>query len=369
MDNNFEPQQGDTSFSIPVTFGYKGGRASNVKNKIVTVLVFIGVAIVGTIICLKNDNFELWQKVLYSIICVYGSLLVIRFLGLKELYFSDMFEETKARNGLLKPNTIWGIFDISTTYPYTCFFKNGYKGIFVRMERDTITGKDSDADYFHYTAIGDAYNLAHALNMNIVHIDYMDNVGNDPRMEKLYADLNNVSNPDMQDMLVDIYDNLSSIMKMNYTSFDVYLFLTRDKLDSLVYNVQSVVNTMLGGNFISYKVLDRIEVANICPALFNLEDFSFIEACESVLDSQGNRGIIPIKIIKSDGTEEKLNKTQEEKKRDLELKAKQLEDAKAERRRRKANKKFKIDEDTVDIGKDEELDLFGSSDKDDFNLL
>jgi hypothetical protein len=173
----------------------------------------------------------------------------------------------------------------------------------------------------------------------------------------------------MQDMLVDIYDNLSSIMKMNYTSFYVYLFLTRDKLDSLVYNVQSVVNTMLGGNFISYKVLDRIEVANICPALFNLEDFSFIEACESVLDSQGNRGIIPIKIIKSDGTEEKLNKTQEEKKRDLELKAKQLEDAKAERRRRKANKKFKIDEDTVDIGKDEELDLFGSSDKDDFNLL
>ena len=158
-------------------------------------------------------------------------------------------------------------------------------------------------------------------------------------------------------------------MKMNYSSFDVYLFLTRDKLDSLVYNVQSVVSTMLGGNFISYKVLDRVEIASVCPALFNLEEFSFIEACESVLESDNNRGIVPIKVIRADGSEEKLNKTQEEKKRDLELQAKRIEDAKAERRRRKNNKKFKIHEDTVDIGKDEDLNLFGDSDKDDFNLL
>lgn len=369
MDNNFTPQEGDTSFSIPVTFGYKGGRASNVKSKILTIIVFIGVAIVGTIISWKVDSFFLWQKIVCNIVVLYACLLIIRFIGLKEQYFSDMFEETKARNGILKISNIWGIFDISTTYPYTCFFKNGYKGLFVRMERDTITGKDNNADFIHYGALGDAYNLAHALNMNMVHVDYMDNVGNDPRMEKLYADLNDVTNPDMQDMLVDIYDNLTDIMKMNYSSFDVYLFLTRDKLDSLVYNVQSVASKMTGGNFISYKILNRIEIAGVCTALFNLEDFSVIEACEMVHDKAEHRGIIPIRVIKSNGTEIKLNKTQEEKKRDLQEQAKRAEDAKAERRRRRNNKKFKISEDTVDVGKDEEINLFENNSEDDFNLL
>lgn len=370
MEDNFTPMPGDTSIHIPVTFGYRGGRGANVKNKIITIIVFVGIAIIGTFICWKNPSFYLWQSIVFTIIVLWGSLLGIRFIGLKELYFSDAYESMKARNGILQLSTIWGIFDISLNYPYICYFKNGYKGIFVRMERDTITGKMENADFDHYDALGNAYNLAHALNMNITHLDYMDNVGNDPRLARMYNDLNKVSNPDMQDMLIDIYDNLQESMKMNYTSFDVYVFLTRDRLDNFVYNVQSVSNTMLGGNFLTYKVLDRNEIASVCPALFNLEDFSVIEACESVYESKKHKGIIPISIERADGTVEKLNKTQAEKKRDLEEQAKRIEDAKAERKRRKANKKFKMNENTVDIsGKDEELNLFGVSDSQDSNLV
>lgn len=377
MEDNFTPQPGDTSISIPVTFDYRGGRGANIKHKITAVIVFLVIAIVGSIFFWKSDNFFLWQKFIYDLILLYICLLGIRYIALKELYFSDMFEKMKKENGILELGTIWGIFDIDTEHPYTCYFKNGYKGVFVRMERDTITGKPDNAEYYHYDALGNAYNLAHALNMNIVSIDYMDNVGNDPRLGKLYADLNDVDNPYMKEMLIDIYDNLQEEMQMNYSSFDIYLFLTRDKFSSFMYNVQRVAGAMLGGNFLTYKMLSRNEIAGVCTALFNLEDFSVIQACEDVYEGEHHRGIIPIKVTHADGTVDKLNKTQEEKRQELQELQNKKEDAKAEYKRRKQNKKFKLDEKEIDIGKNEIIDLFdvdssstdNKSSDDDLNLL
>lgn len=123
MEDNFTPQPGDTSISIPVTFDYRGGRGANIKHKITAVIVFLVIAIVGSIFFWKSDNFFLWQKFIYDLILLYICLLGIRYIALRELYFSDMFEKMKKENGILELGTIWGIFDIDTEHPYTCYFK------------------------------------------------------------------------------------------------------------------------------------------------------------------------------------------------------------------------------------------------------
>ena len=51
----------------------------------------------------------------------------------------------------------------------------------------------------------------------------------------------------------------------------------------------------------------------------------------------------------------------EEKRIEMAERQKQIEDARAENRRRKSNRRFKIDEKTVDVGRNEEIDLFGST--------
>ena len=68
MEDNFTPQPGDTSISIPVTFDYRGGRGANIKHKITAVIVFLVIAIVGSIFFWKSDNFFLWQKFIYDLI-------------------------------------------------------------------------------------------------------------------------------------------------------------------------------------------------------------------------------------------------------------------------------------------------------------
>ena len=333
------PQPGVRSINIPVTFDYKGGRGENKKGKIILSIADTLITLIFTFGCAMNKNLDLWMRILLPCIVFYIGLFILRFFVFRELWFSDVYETLKATDYDLKLDQIWQIFDIDFEYPYICYFKNGYKGVFVRMEKDAITGKVGDAQFDHYNAIGNAYNLAHSLNMNIIHIDYMDNVGNDTRMQKLYDDLVFVENPDMQEMLIDIYSNLQDEMSQNYASFDIYLFMTRDKITNFVYNIQSVCACMLGGNFITYKVLDRFEISRVCVALFNLHDFSIVEACENVLSGVDHHGVIPIKVKHGDDTEEVFNKTTAEKKVIAAENARKQKERLAEQERQKAEAK------------------------------
>lgn len=341
MAVDMQPNPDSYSINLPITFDYKGGRGQNKKGNVVITLLILGFTGVVTAGICTNDNFILWQKCLYGFIALYIGLFLLRFLVFKEQHFSDMFETMKATDYLLGTEFIWNIFDIDFEYPYICYFKNGKKGIFVRMEKDTITGKPKSAMYDHYEAIGDAYNLDHSLNMDMVHIDYMDNVGNDSRMQKLYDDLNYVENQDMHEMLIDIYSNLQEEMSENYASFDIYLFLTRDKSSNFLYNVQSVCSAMLGGNFITYKILDMYEVSGVCTAVFNLHDFSIVDACNHVLEKNMHHGVIPISVTKADGTVIQINKTKEEQRIYNETKQRRMQEEKDEalRKRHEARRK------------------------------
>lgn len=351
MAVDMTPKPGEYSINIPITFDYKGGRGQEKKGKIIISIIDIVLTILVCIGCATNTNLEIYVRILLPMGVVYIGTFILRFFVFKELWFSDIYETLKATDYDLKLEQIWQIFDIDFEYPYICYFKNGYKGIFVRMEKDAITGKPEENMYDHYEAIGDAYNIAHSLNMNLVHIDYMDNVGNDSRMKKMYDDLAFVENPDMQEMMIDLYSNLQDEMSRNYASFDIYLFMTRDSINNFVYNMQAVCNRMLGGNFITYKVLNRFEIAKVCVALFNLHDFSIVDACENVLQGVTHHGIIPISLTHGDGTIEEFNKTVAEKKLLAEEKARHLQEQQAEQERMKAEAKRKRHEARHNKGK------------------
>lgn len=353
-----QPEKTDTSINIPVTFDYKGGRNENKKNKVIATLVCLVLGIIVIIGTWTNKDLILWKRALIVMIVFTVVMYFIRLYLLKEMYYSDIFESLKEVKNIMPVTKIWSIFDIDFEYPYICYFKNGMKGIFVKMEKDAITGKGEFACYDHYEAISDAYNLCHSLNMDIRHIDYMDNVGNDPRLQALYDGLNDVDNPDVEEALIDMYSNLQDEMSHNYSSFDIYLFLTRDKLENFKYNVQNVCNTMLGGNFITYRVMNRNDIRTVCIALFNLEDFSVTDSCEEVLKHQSKQGIVPIRVLHADGTIEKLNETSEEKRVKAELEARRANDKKIEAKEAKKRRRGKQEV----IIEDEEFDIFDEED-------
>ena len=113
---------------------------------------------------------------------------------------------------------------------------------------------------------------------------------------------------------------------------------------------------MLGGNFITYRVLNRVDIRTVCMALFNLHDFSVTDACEEVLKDEKHRGLVPIRLMVGDKID-KLNDTQEEKRIKAEEAARKAQEAKLEARSRKKKKQNKVTEKTSD-DKDDDLELW-----------
>lgn len=362
MIDDMRPQPNDTTIHIPITFDYKGGRGENKKGKII-ISILIGVIVIIVAVALfLRDGLELWQKILYALAVLYAGLALLRYLVFNELYFSDIVETLRKRDYELPRKSVWQIFDIDNEYPYVCYFKNGFKGIFMRMEKDVITGKPDSAMYDHYEAVSDALNLAHAQNMDIIHIDHMGNIGNDTRLRNLYDGVHNMKNPDMQDMMLDIYDHLQEEMSRTYACFDTYLFLTKDSKSNFIYNVQSVCNTMLGGNFITYRALNADALSVFPRELLNIHEFSYKTSMEEVIENETIGGIVPISVRHADGSVEILNKTQEEKERernDLERRSKESKEEQLRKRHEeRRNKKKKKGSQKANTVNDDDLDLF-----------
>lgn len=365
---SMKPEPDDYTVNIPMTFDYNGGRGENVKSKIIFTIIIAIISIILISGISMNDNNSIVKKIVLIIIILAVSTTILRFFIYKEAVYSDIYENLKEVDFTPPTSVFWKIYDIDTTYPYVCHFVNGLKGVFVRMEKDVIVGKSENVMYDHFEGISDAYNLASSMNINICHIDYMDNVGNDPRLKQMYDDLKDVDNPDMHAVLLDIYQNLKDEMSRDYSSFDTYVFFTRDKVENFIYNVQSVCSAMLGGNFVTYKILNSDEIRNFCMTLYNFTDFSAVSASESLLKGVSYGGIVPIRVTHEDGSVEVLNKTMEEKRQEQEEKLRKERDAKEEAKRRKQKEKEKKKAikdgklsnpyEKLDVKDDEDLDLF-----------
>lgn len=353
-----KPGEFDLTIQIPLTFDYKGGRNENKRGKIFLTIVIVVIATILIWGILANKDLDIVKKSGIALLIFLIATTLLRFYVFKELVYSDIFEGLKEVDFIPDSSCFWRIYDIDKDYPYICHYTNGLKGIFVRMEKDVIVGKSDTVMYDHFEGISEAYNVASSLNINMYHIDYMDNVGNDPRLKNMYDDLKDVDNPEMQDILLDIYRNLEYEMSRNYSSFDIYVFFTRDRLENFIYNVQCICNEMLGGNFLSYSMLDANGIRQTCMSLFNLHDFSVINASEELLKDSNSSGIIAISIEHADGSFEKLNKTTEEKRIEAEEKLRKEAEMKADAKRKRHSERRKKNNNSNTIESDEDLDLF-----------
>lgn len=373
--DTMKPQPDDLTIKLPVTFDYHGGRADNKKSNILVTLVLTVLLIILEIGFARNDSMEWYIRIVICIGLFTLYALFLRYRVFKERVYSDALETLKEIDYTPSSSSFWGIYDIDSEYPYICHFRDGKKGIFIKLEKDVVVGKPDTIMYDHFEAVSDAYCLAGSLNINLAQIDYMDNVGNDPRMQNLYDDLEDCENEDMRDIMLSIYANLQDEMSNDYASFDVYLLTTRTKVSQLWYNAQMICERLLTGNYLTYKVLDSDGIKSTVTALMNLEEFSVLDACEDVLKSVSmTRSIVPISVEHSGGEVTKLGKTQEEIVKEKEEKERLEQEkklAKQRGRKQKSNNIMTFEEalDSVSVNEDKtSVDLFKDDDSDDSDI-
>lgn len=351
-DNFMRPKMGQTFITLPVTFDYSGGRNESDKTRIAWTVIL---GVVGLIVCLgilfNKEGFFL-TNIIVTCIVFWGILLFIRKILWKENKMKKEFLENQENDYERSTNDFFGIFAIQEVYPYVCRFRNGKSGVFIRLNKDVILGKYSESEFEHYEAIGDAYNLAGAGKVQLCHIDYMDNVGTDERLEQSFVDLSSVKQSALKDVLTDIFTYQQEQMMERVTTFDTYLFLWTGSDINAWNTIQNILSCFLDANYRSYHALDADDIRELCRVLYNLHDFSVIQAMSNAFAVESYNGVNAIKLINEDGSEEILGKTREQLDEERKLRIKEEEARKQEIKRRKSSKgkkKKEAEEDKDDV--------------------
>lgn len=312
------PKIGQMKMTLPVTFNYSGGRKDSQKMAKVWAVV---VCIVGTIMGLgvffgKGGNFAV--NILLGLGVLYITYFIARFFLLKEGNLRREEIHRRDNDLALDFKEIWGIYSVENSYPYICRFKNGRSGIYITLNKDVILGKYSESEYNHYEAIGDAINLCGASSLQVCHIDYMDNIGADERIDEAFANLGNIV-PGLRDIQTDILTYQQKQMQERVTTFDTYLFSWKGSDISARNMIRRILNCFLQANYRNYHVLNASDLNNLTKIIFNLDNFSVNDAKLGVFNENLSvNSIVPIEIHHSDGTVTKLNKTREERAKELE---------------------------------------------------
>lgn len=339
--SEMRPHVGSSMINIPITFDYKGGRKESQRTRYIW-SVFI--SILGLLISI-SAMFSSEGSVIYnmaiSCLILCGTMFIVRFLLLKEGTLRREYLTEKKEDYKLEETELWGIYEIEKSYPYYCRFRDGKSGIFVRLNKDVVLGKYSESEFQHYEAIGDALKMVGESNIRICHIDYMDNVGTDERLDECFRNLNSVENPDIRDILTDIFSYQKKQMLERVSTFDVYLFMWQDGIDITAwYSIRRILGCLLGANYRSYHVLDRYDLRDLAKVVFNLDSFSVIGAVKKAVTANAYDGVIPIKTVDIYGNEVKINPTISEK-RALEKQQEELKNRKSTKTNKKDDEEMK----------------------------
>lgn len=315
IDDNqtsMRPIIGSPKIKIPISWDVK---PINRRNYILlfTILGATGVALLIATFGFIFSGSSIFSKLLVLPIW-YIILLAVRLLIFHEGKISDEYESQHLTDYKLDVREIWDIYDIDRGHPHIVHFASGRKGIFVQFKKDVIQGKLQTVEYDHYEAISEAMHIAQSENLSIVPIDYMDNVGNDERLEDLYTVTENATNTDLKNMLTSIYGNLEFMMQQQHSSFDVVLMYSDKKTsEELWASVQSVISEYMNANYRSFDLLNEDKIRLLAKEMFNLESFSVIKAEQEVLSVKNNEDVIrPLRITDDKGYDKQLNVTYEE---------------------------------------------------------
>ena len=346
------PKVGDTSVTLPVTFDYRGGRSTGDRFRKMVAVITLLITAVLVILALVSEGTEWYIRLIWATVFLVVGSLIARFPVMQEHNYRKTFKIISKNDFEMDPSTFWGIYDISEEYPYIVSYRNGRQGVFVRLNRDAVVGKFEKEEYEHYEAISQALRILEGTGINIAIVDTVESVGNDPRIADALGRSSVVKNPDMRNILVDVFQNLQNQMKNVYTTQEVYVFTYKGKEESFMNYVGYFLQEIMAGNYKGYEFLDKDGIRNLVSNIYNLHDFSVNVATTDVF-SQGvgddERAVIPLELV-SGGVITKLNKSTEEKKLEAERDRKIKEFQEKARHQQKARRaSSNVEEEDLDI--------------------
>lgn len=332
------PDKQSNVIEIPLTLDVQSSVRYLTKNKLhLGYLICIGLILAAVVIAVIMRN--LVGVIVGTVVALFGIFLV-RMFWIEERRYRKNYDDLEAHNYVYDSLSFWEIYDVGETFPI-CYYKSGLKAVFVMFDKDIIIGRGSDGAFKHYEALTYAYKLMARNKIRCAHIDYMDSVGRDTRLETVVENLlSNTANENLRRMLSAVFDYQQAQMNATYTTYDVYAFYFTGDDKFFRETLDTVLQAFLQANYVRYRLMDLDDLRLLASALYGIDEFSAKVACDSVFNSNDSlrKNLKVIGYTKGD-TYTKINKTSEELAQEEAMKQARKQSKKQAPKLRKTSKK------------------------------
>lgn len=296
---------------IPMNVDGGGGNASFWNTGKTMIISALGIVDFFLFTGMASQGFNWASTLLCGIIIGIVNILLIRIFIIEEKYYLKMYEKQK-KYEIAEPNLFW---NVNIQNKNILYYLDGKMGVIVKMERDTIVGKDEDFKEKHYDAWSDFYKELNLHKLKRVQMNLMDTAGDDPRFKELDKLVVGAKfNDNLKELVEKQVGHIKAKARNTLFEDDYFLIYTDNytPYEELVQNVHICVGKLLKGAFIGYKILDRNALNELFKSEFGIKYFNEDKASISLYGNVSKSVVaLTIKSLTVANKEYEVNNIQE----------------------------------------------------------
>lgn len=280
--------------------GYDENFFSTPKLITVGLLVLVLVILIATLASPEN-RLSVLGKVLAIVFYLFIASFVVRYVIFEERYYFKMYKKMLANQN---PTTavFWRIAAIRDTVRGGILrYSDGKYGAILKLERDSIIGKNSEFRESHFDALSDFYKEIALRKLAFVQLNMMERADNDSRIPALDTLILNEPNANLRKVLQLELGYIKNRSRETLYETDYILVYTTklERVDSLISDIQSCASILLDGAYSGFEILGQREIIDLHKEIFGIGYFNLSEASINTFNEVGaKKKAITLKALK-----------------------------------------------------------------------
>lgn len=279
---NTDRRKMDSQGRMFIPMNVEGGGYDNkfLNSKKMVCIISMAVADVVLYLSLTDATISSAGKLIIWLIVVVASIYLIRYVVFEEKYFYKMYKKMKA-NKNPKPDVFWHIASVRETSRGTISIFSDLKiGVLVKLDKDSIIGRDDQFEEAHFDAISDFYKEVNLRKYSFVQINFMEQAGKDPRLAKLDDLVAGIENENIAKLIELQLGYIKNITRATLYESDYILIYTGDinRMDTILDDVEDIMDKILEGAYMGYDILNLNDMVELFKEQMGVSYFDAAEA-------------------------------------------------------------------------------------------
>lgn len=214
--------------------------------------------------------------IIHTIVLLLIGQWIVRYILIGEKYYYKMYKKQK-KNRVTTPAFFWDIPNIQDKEEGGLIVYSDMKvGAIIKLERDTIVGRDSEFRSNHYDMVSDFFKELNGKGLQWVYLNIMERSSNDPRLHELDNVVVKCPNENIKKLTSLHLGFLKVVARNTLYESEYYLIYTKQsqKIDTILSDIEECAFNLMNGAYNGFSILSKEEIFALAPDYFDVRYFN-----------------------------------------------------------------------------------------------